>query len=209
MVAINVLSSILTIMIILYMKKSNGYIMMIAAMTSAQLIYDSSIFLFNSPDIDYEYAQIFLGIGAGTATAFWSLTIGCVLTYVIVSRKYYDIEIHFPKIFTSITVASGLLGAVNMIYKMQDDEVRFAQAFEAFNYVRIAIIILNVMIIIYAWYYINSIVKGKTRAKNPIHILARRLIMYPFVQIVSRLPVTIYQLSYNQSLDVCERWRSI
>lgn len=183
------------------MKKSNGYIMMIAAMTAAQLIYDSSIFLFNNPAGDYLYAQVFLGISAGTATAFWSLTIGCVLTYVIVSRKYYDIEIHFPKMFFSILIASCLLGAVNMMYLMQGNLERFAEAFEAFNYVRITIILLNIIIIVYAWYYIQSIVTSKTRAKNPIHILARRLIMYPVVQIISRLPVTIYQLSFHESLE--------
>ena len=175
--------------------------MMIAAMTAAQLIYDSSIFLFNNPAGDFLYAQVFLGISAGTATAFWSLTIGCVLTYVIVSRKYYDIEIHFPKIFFSILIASCLLGAVNMMYLMQGNLERFAEAFEAFNYVRITIILLNIIIIVYAWYYIQSIVTSKTRAKNPIHILARRLIMYPVVQIISRLPVTIYQLSFHESLE--------
>ena len=136
--------------------------------------------------------------------AMWSLVIACVMTYIIVSKKYYNIEINFKYLVSAVTLFSVTDAIVCLIYFVNDDAAKFKIAFRAFNGIRIAIIVLTVVFICYTFYSI-SMFQGNTISKkkkqNPVNILTRRLCYYPLVQFLSRFPVTIYQIAYAQPVE--------
>lgn len=106
--AINLIASLWTLYLIFKMKKYNGYINMIVSMTLAQGVYDASLFMFKLSSKGWQSTQLFLGIFCGTAAAVWSLVICVVMTYIIASRKYFDIEKNFRKIFFGVTAFSSI-----------------------------------------------------------------------------------------------------
>ena len=101
--AINLIASLWTLYLIFKMKKYNGYINMIVSMTLAQGVYDASLFMFKLSSKGWQSTQLFLGIFCGTAAAVWSLVICVVMTYIIASRKYFDIDQYLIMLFQFLT----------------------------------------------------------------------------------------------------------
>ena len=67
------------------------------------------------------------------------------------------------------------------------------------------IIILTIISIVVAVFQLrqfgmSSNENSGSSQKNPVTVLAMRLCLYPLVQLISRLPITVYQLSYAEPL---------
>ncbi len=201
---INAIASAYTIYLVWALQKYNGYMLMVLAMTAAQFSYDVSLFLFNFRTIQWRATQLFIGIFCGTAAASWSLVIACVMTYIIVSKKYYNIEINFKYLVAAVTAFSITDAIVCLIYFLNGEKDDFKIAFSVFNGIRIAIILLTVVFICYTFYTL-SFTQGRTtsakKKQKPISILTRRLCYYPLVQFISRFPITIYQIAYAQPVE--------
>jgi hypothetical protein len=224
---INVLASVVTLILIIKMKKYNGYMLMLSSMTIAEFCYDSSLFLFNFPqNEDIFKVQLFFGIFAGTAASLWSLVFSFVLSYIIFSKKYFDIGINFPIYFVIVFVLS-IWDAIVCVANVNVDQQDFGKFFFIFNIFRIAFLVVNIMVLMYVFISLflqkNDPMNEKCEKKtNPIYVIAKRLCLYPIVQLISRyklilfiiliiyfsktilffyrIPISIYQLIYKQPL---------
>jgi len=193
---VNTLGSILTLMLIYKLNKVNGYMRMVVAMTLSQTAFDIGLLLFNTSVLEWQYTQLFLGIFCGTATGLWSLVIVFVMVYVIKSRKYFDVDGNFNLIFLVVTV-SNLVFSIACLVSYIHYKQTFASLFAAFNMIRVAIIVLTSAFIAIAVYELRN---AGIDNQSPVKILARRLCLYPLVQLVSRLPITVYQFHYGKPL---------
>lgn len=203
---INVLASIVILLLIIKMKKYNGYMLMLASMTVAELLYDSSLFLFNFHSTMSYKLQIFLGIFAGTATSLWSLVFSFVLSYIIFSKKYIDIGLYFP-IFSVIVLVLSIWDAISCLIYV-NDMYTFPKLFLAFNIYRMSFLLINFIVLMYV--FISLILTKKTedgiedgeKKMSPLFLLAKRLCVYPIVQLVSRYILFFYYFYIFTSLFI-------
>jgi len=193
---INTMGSILTLLLIYKLHKVNGYMKMVVAMTLAQTVFDIGLLLFNTNVLFWQYTQLFLGIFCGTATGLWSLVIVFVMVYIITTRRYFDVEGRFNAMFMWIT-ATNLFFSIACLVTYINHQAAFADLFFAFNMIRVLVIVLTSALICVAVFQLQSM---GVEQQSPVKVLATRLCWYPLVQLVSRLPITVYQLHYNTPL---------
>jgi hypothetical protein len=203
---VNLLASLLTLWLIFKMKQYNGYMYMVLSMTLAQAAFDANLFLFESKNEDSQLANIFFGVWCGTAAALWSLIICVVTTYIISSRKYFNIEQNFRYMLIGTTLASIWNAIACVVERKENDKQAFNTFFTIFNIDRILIVVATGLSISISFIQINSYSmfsskhNKSTSTDNAVNMLAKRLCLYPLVQIVSRLPITVYQLVYDEPL---------
>jgi len=192
---INACGSILILMLIYKLKKVNGYMKMVLAMTVSQAVYDIGLLLFDTNILFWQYTQLFLGIFCGTLTGMWSLAIVFVMVYIIVYRAYFDVDSNFKWMLATITIsclAFSIACAATYIAK----DPSFLDLFAAFNVIRVLIIVVTTICVVVAVYELRDMFDRK----SSVRILVKRLTWYPLVQLMSRLPITVYQFYYATPL---------
>lgn len=209
MMTLNVLASMITIWMIFYgLSKRNGYTKLILYMTIAQMLFDTQLFLFNfTTDDQGNYinavviAELFLGISLGVATALYALTICLIMAAIVKLRQFYNLEKNLPIINFVITVI-GLAQAIPAILtKHLDKPIAFKACLQLYDITRLTVIALIVVILLLTYVDLRNRGEYSTNTKsNPIMVMVSRLSMYPLVQVVSRLPVEVYQLMYHKPL---------
>lgn len=192
---INACGSIMTLMLIYKLKKVNGYMKMVLAMTVSQAVYDIALLMFDTNILFWQYTQLFLGIFCGTMTGMWSLVIVFVMVYIIASRSYFDVDSKFKWMLATITI-SCLAFTIACTATYIDKNPAFLGLFEAFNVIRVLIIVVTTICVLVAVYQLRDMFDQK----SPVRILVKRLTWYPLVQLMSRLPITVYQLYYATPL---------
>ena len=201
--AVNFLASVLTLVLLYIIEKKNSYMSVISAMTIAQGVFDASLFLFVNSDKYSQNIQLFLGVAAGTAAAMWSLVICLVMTYVVTSRRYFDLSKQLTKLHFWINgycLSFGISMVITHIMAKanngndKNSEEAFKVLLDLFNIVRIAIIVVTVGAIMIM---VVSLSKMRVQSDNSVWVLAKRMVLYPTVQLISRLPITIFQLFYQ------------
>ncbi len=167
---VNLVASLSTLWLIIALKKINGYMKMIIAMTLAQSAFDGSLVIFNTDVLFFQYTQLFLGAFCGTATGIWSLVLVSVMVYIVISKRYFDVSARFWLLCACVTgfsLALGLALLITFIHKMPS----FTPIFAAFNTIRVLIIGLTAAAILLAAWQLRDVFD----AKNPVRILAKRL----------------------------------
>lgn len=179
---INGFFSLLTLIIIYKIPYKNDFNSILIYLTITQTIFDFS-FLANTPQLVVSIASF-----SGLATALFTLLISCLLSYTIRKRKYIDVEYYKNKILFLIMTISISFGVV--IY------LTFLNSFIAMDvYIKLRLIIVFLIIVLLLFTFftldemkLNRKLNGKYHA---IYILAKRLCMYPIIQLITRLPVTV------------------
>lgn len=206
-VSINVLCSIFTILMIVNgLKKRNGYTLLILYMTISQVIYDSQLFLFNfAVDEQGNYVtnviivELTLGICFGVATALYALTICLIMAAIVKKRTYYNLEKNLKVINLVIGVISCAQAIPAAFAKNLDKKKTFTAILKLYDSTRISVILLITLILLYTYLDLRSRGEYSTGGKsNPILVMVSRLSLYPVVQVISRMPVEVYQLYYSK-----------
>ncbi len=212
---LNTSASLLTLYIIWLLPKSyhNGYLKMILLMTISQTFYDASLFFYNAPEGSPGYNEVldtgfYLGMLFGVNSSFWTFIISGVTSYVIWTRKYIAVQENMTSFITFNFILSFVIATSFIVPYVRGDEYTETITFDIYNYARLLIIVFDVLAINLIFIVLKSLQHKNLMNKDeidtsyyPMYILAKRLMLYPVVQTVSRIPVTIYQLHYNETIS--------
>jgi len=212
---INTLASLLTLYVIVLLPKNyrNGYLSMIFLMTLSQTFYDASLLSYNAP-VDYPgyndalATGFYMGVLFGVNSSFWTFIISGVTAYVIWTRRYVAVQDNIPLFVIVNFILSFVIATSFIVPYVRGDTETLTITFAIYNYARLLIIVGDVMAVYLIFVVLKSL-KRKNMMNNyeidssyyPMYLLAKRLMLYPVVQTVSRIPVTIYQLHYNETIS--------
>ena len=212
---INTLASLLTLYVIYWLPKSyhNGYLTMILIMTISQTFYDTSLFFYSAPEgapgyFDLLDTSFYLGILFGINSSFWTCIISGVTSYVIWTRKYVAVQSNIIYFIIVNFILSFVIATSFIVPYVRHEEYAVTVTFGIYNYARLLIIIFDMLAINLIFIVLKSLQQKNMANKGeidssyyPMYILAKRLMLYPLVQTISRIPVTIYQLHYNETVS--------
>jgi len=147
--AINTLASILTIVLIYYMRswnvlRINLYLEMVLTMTAFQTLYDSTFFLSltcnEGPCASFYYTYFSV---TGVAASMWSLLIICSVWWMIVQSKVPSAS--FMRVCWAIVAAVSIGILIGVEEYMRSFDVHLA--LNVYNYARVGIIAISVFLV--------------------------------------------------------------
>jgi hypothetical protein len=198
-------ASVINIFIIHRMKVSTGHILLILYMEYAQTLYDVTFF-FSNVDVGYyavSVANIFQII-FGICSSLLSNWMAYIILHIVIYRQKFDVF----KNFKFILLSSFLPGFINAIVyavavipkENESDDLVTISILYLYYYIRFASIIFNfviVSIILYKIDLMSSKTVHKSDQEIAIRTVARRMILYPIVQAISRSGYSWYEVRLN------------
>lgn len=204
---LNTLASVFTLFLLKCSPRYNSYNTLIKYMTYCQLIFD----LFATIDqvLEYGFKIITASVPAyvlpfqivmifvGLASGLFALVIVWLLFYIVYYRSYIDVT-HFQKrllSFVFIPCFAICLAVCIVIVGWGYGSNEYDLIYDVYQYARLLIILL-IVVMISIIFYTLSITKGNSseNESNPVYVLAKKLIIYPIVQFISRVPFFLYNI---------------
>jgi hypothetical protein len=198
---LNTFASVFTLFLLKCSPRFNSYNTLIKYMTYCQFIFDflatmdqilSYGFKIKTVSIQayvipFQIIMFFVGLASG----LFALVIVWLLFYIVYYRSYIDVT-HFQKrllsfVFIPCCVICVAVGIVIIGWGYASIEYEFI--YDVYQFARLSIILLIIAMISIIFYTL-SITKGyySDNESNPVYVLAKKLIIYPIVQFISRVP---------------------
>ncbi len=210
LIIINVLASVVTLVLMGYMWRRNTlqfnvYIKNVILMTIFQLTYDVSIYpaVHDCSAPSGEHVCTGLAtvgfVGGGLGAAIFSCILIATAVFTIEKRR------RFTKTETNLIFAAAFLMIIGYSIPyylvgyaaLPNGLVTYGHYLVTYNYVRLALIFLSLLILLRLLYMFYRLTEKGARKSSPIYHLLRKLVLYPIVQSVTRLGVTPYDLIYH------------
>jgi hypothetical protein len=203
-VATNVLASIFTLYLLVKIKRKNTYNLIIFWMTIMQGIYD--LFQFHYYDIansEWHSVIIICSLPAGLVSALFTLSISYILWYIVISKNYIDLTYNKFRLLFTIFGSCFIfqIALVVTLFWTTGDEYQYVYGF--YQYSRLLIIVIITVFACITYYILNQMKTSSTdNNRRPIYLLARKLCLYPIIQLISRVPYFIsFNFSDNENLN--------
>jgi len=216
--AFGIFCGIFTLVLIADMRsqkvlKISGYTILIISLTSTQMLYDVGVILESIfPMCKYvcarfkvgEFLTLFFGLVATEITNVLMF----VVSYTIMTLRFYSVSRHVYTIFGSIGVSSFIIAVITMHpsshysapHSIDDDSS--LRTYFLYEYLRVISIFFNLVVLglISVVFYRRGIFyccrkssylrdrSAKNSVDEPLAELVRRLALYPVVQILTRIP---------------------
>jgi hypothetical protein len=211
---LNIFACILTLYLVTKNPKKNSYNDVIFFMTIFQLIVNLSstfddILIVNDFDYivnDETYLLIIelLLLPSGLATALLSLIITWILFYIVYFRAYIDVNYFKFRLYGSVSIIISVLAFFVCFTLLKDGYLSdsFLFVYDIYNHSRIIITAIIILMLTVTFYILNKTqVSISEKGKHPIYLLAKKLILYPVIQFVTRFPNFIWrQFYFNDGL---------
>lgn len=209
---IGILCSLLTLWIIYRMGRINGYIKLLLLLTISQLLYDLSIVLVVWNVLFITYFYIALRSLSGLCVTLITNVLSFVVVYTVYTSKVIDLAKNIRYIIPSIFIPSILYGILVPYAIFNFSGLTTNIITSIYYWTRVVSIIFNMVAYLAMIIKLNQIdIKWFTstsnnnstikQIKSPLWALAHRFKYYPIVQIITRLPVAIHELSYGHDYD--------
>ena len=199
----SVLAGLLTLFTIYDIGHPSGFLMLVASLSSAQLLYDLGFFFSIESDGDEHdslyvvcnFNKIFFQMFGGVATTLITNSIAFIVASIAFSLRSYDIKQKFRHIMFWVFVIAFVPAITSAILFAQDPDLNraFTIIYRVYSAMRIASILVNIVLCALLTVKLNSmglyLFVGSDNA-NPIHpvaALSSRMILYPIVQVITRV----------------------
>ena len=195
---LSVLCSLLTICIIICVKRSNGYVTIIVNLAIAQMMYDLSMVLVPFDTFDVQVVYVGWRCIFGLIATLWTNVISVVIAYVVWNRKALEVSTYLHAIYPLIFIPSIVMGGMVAISILID--YKFI-VFAGFYYTaRLVSILFNIILFITMSIQLRYRTSQlSANAADPLKALVRRFQYYPVVQVLSRVAVAWHELVYGTS----------
>lgn len=199
--AFNVVASVLTIVLIVYMRnwkvlRISLYLEMVIAMTVFQALYDSSFFLSlhcsEGPCAPFYFT--FFSV-TGVTSALWSMLIVCSVGWIISSEKLPTVNFMRVCWLIVAVVFVGILVPIQHYMRSH----RILAAIDVYNYARLTIVVVSVFQVVLLYLRIYRRSAGTMRQQDPLYHLVRKLVWYSVIQVISRLGGSMYTMVYARA----------
>lgn len=208
-VPINILAAFIQLWIIYKLvdrkrAKFNGFLMLVTLMTVYQLFFDCYQMLFPGSGplcgANQRWCRTlyFYGMTSnGLLLSFWSLTLSCTVSYIIIRREILDIKKKIPRLFFFFNIICTLFGTVIGYYSYTEDLPNEEIVHKVYACLRLALLLFNGISIILTLIEVYGNRSRADKALSPIQALSMRLLLYPIVQAITRIFASWYLLGYK------------
>lgn len=185
---LNALASLFTLIIIFKISENNDFNQILFVLTIMQMLSDL-VLNFPNKSLWSPTINIFSGLGV----ALFSLLILIILSYVILTRQYFDLKYYKIRLILSIIIISFIFGFCIYFSLSNGNHDLFLDIIHVYVYLRLFIIVIITVLLFST---INKLKELKlfnnNSSRHPIQLLVKRLSLYPLIQLMSRIPVTMY-----------------
>ena len=190
-----------------------GFLMLVASLSSAQLLYDLGFFFdiqSNSSVHDAlfyvcSFNKIFFQMFGGIATTLITNSIACIVASIAFSLRSYDIKAKFSTIMGWVLVIAFLPAITSAVLFLKNPDSlspAFSVIYIVYSGVRVASILVNIVLCAMLTVKLNSMglyLFQWTDGANPVHpvaALSSRMILYPVVQVITRVGAAWMEFGY-------------
>ena len=203
---LNAASSLIIISLIHRLRLMlRGYVLLIYSMTVCQFVFDAALILLfecKQGDMDCLNSCFFLASTFGIASQGWSVFIAIIVAYIIASRRRFNIDKYYWMMMLAIVVCSVTVGTIRVLASVNANNPSFPLTIKESIYLYDAMRYLEIIVNLIALGLIFSHLRGMHLHEldnNPIYVLAKKLLLYPAVQLLSRIGSTQYEDIYGIS----------
>lgn len=192
-----------------------GFLQLVASLSSAQLLYDMGFFFDISAsdenavhDVLYyvcSFNKIFFQMFGGIATTLITNSIACIVASIAFSLRSYDIKAKFSTIMGWVLVIALVPAVASAILFLKNPDTlgpAFSVIYIIYSGMRVASILVNIILCAMLTVKLNSMglyLFQRTGGANPVHpvaALSSRMILYPVVQVITRVGAAWMEFGY-------------
>ena len=197
-IVINLAASIITLFLIWYMRRNNSlrvntFMKCIVMMTVGQLVFDCALILEEPCGIHTGNAictSVFVSsvVFGGISAATWSLVcIFLVAFMVLCGRKPTVNEINISFLFILIFATAPAIQAGIAAFNADMDYDSHFSSLQYYYYCRTTLALLGILLLIWLYWKMLVLTKGKDKHKSTLYHLLRKIMFYPVIQVFCRI----------------------
>jgi hypothetical protein len=207
--AVNAAASLVILGLVHGLKlRLRGYVLLIYSMSVCQAIFDGGLMmLFECKQTDAQCLDtcFFVVSAAGVASQGWSLYIAASVAYIVSSRKRLDIDRFYVPVAIIVIVSSIVVGGLRLAAATNPGfAITVRESIYIYDSIRYLEILVNLLAVLVIFLHLRDMVFAE-RESDPIWVLARKLLLYPLAQLLSRIGSTqyedVYSISFPQDSD--------
>jgi hypothetical protein len=207
--AVNAAASLVILGLVHGLKlRLRGYVLLIYSMSVCQAIFDGGLMmLFECKQTDAKCLDtcFFVVSAAGVASQGWSLYIAASVAYIVSSRKRLDIDRFYVPVAIIVIVSSIVVGGLRLAAATNPGfAITVRESIYIYDSIRYLEILVNLLAVLVIFLHLRDMVFAE-RESDPIWVLARKLLLYPLAQLLSRIGSTqyedVYSISFPQDSD--------
>jgi hypothetical protein len=208
--SISLLADLLTVALIVDMGKRTGFLMLVMSLSMSQLLYDIGFFFRNSAEITpnspaygfYTFAYIFTQIFGGIATTLITNAIAFIVAIIAFTLRSYDIAANLKYIAAWIFILAFVPAVIAGILHFSGAGL-WLYPYYYYISLRAVSILVNIVLCGMLVVRLNSmgiyIFSGHSNdSVHPIAALSSRMILYPIIQVLTRLGAIWMELGYPE-----------
>ena len=163
MALISLVCTVLTLYLIVDMKRRNGYLLLIFNVTVCQLLYDIAFFLipFYKIKIVMEIV-VLVSTFSGLAVALWTNVISIILYNIVEYLHSFDIYGSYMMFASVIFIPSAVIACCSTAFYMNDPEWTIFN--DIYYWIRIGSIVFNIAIHVMISYKLSRMDYGGNRS---------------------------------------------
>jgi len=200
---VNAASSILILVLIHALSlRIKGYVLLIYSMTVCQFVFDAALMMLfecRQTDMDCLNSCFFMASSFGIASQGFSVIIALIVSYIIASRRRFDIDKYFRYMVLVVTVCSVSVGTIRVLASSRPAfPISVKESIYLYDAMRYLEILVNAVAVGVIFSHLHGM-RFHELDNNPIYVLAKKLMLYPAVQLLSRVGSTQYEDIYGIS----------
>ena len=212
-IALNTLATILTFILILYMRnngtlKMNLYLNCVLWLTLGQFLYESATPLTSevcSPLSDNPTCTSidfgFLALG-GCGASLWSFLMICAVIFTVETRRHPAArEWNIMVIIFNCALIAFAIPLAKAAYYAHENATTLAGLtvwLHAYDYIRLTFVGLSFLFLIRLYYSMQRFTKPNSEHRRALFHLIRKIMWYPLLQCISRIAGSAYTIVYGQ-----------
>ncbi len=206
--SVSLLADLLTVSLIVSMGKRTGFLMLVMSLSMSQLLYDIGFFFRNSAEesqgpaaFDFlTFTYIFTQIVGGIATTLITNAIAFIVAIIAFTLRSYDIAANLKYIAGWIFFLAFVPAMCAAILRLTSPELWYYPYYYYIS-LRAVSIVVNIVLCGMLIVRLNGmgiyIFSGKSNDSiHPIAALSSRMILYPIIQVLTRLGAIWMELAY-------------
>jgi hypothetical protein len=198
---LSLIGTTITLSLIHYMGKWNGYLKLIIAMTIAQMFHDSLFFFLPCYEDDSCSVIIkFLEVFGGCAVSLYINIISIIVVYIVLYLSSFPFKSYEHIFLIFIPLISLVFGILTVSVRHNTEDYFFI----VYDWFRIGSILLNIILYGVTYHklsrmgYISLCHLSENAAEDPVYVLISRLKYYPVCQVLCFSGAAWYQLQYGR-----------
>lgn len=206
--SVSLLADLLTVSLIVSMGKRTGFLMLVMSLSMSQLLYDIGFFFRNSAEesqgpvaFDFlTFTYIFTQILGGIATTLITNAIAFIVAIIAFTLRSYDIAANLKYIAGWIFFLAFVPAMCAAILRLTNPALWYYPYYYYIS-LRAVSIVVNIVLCGMLIVRLNGmgiyIFSGKSNDSiHPIAALSSRMILYPIIQVLTRLGAIWMELAY-------------